>query len=74
LKKELALVDIEIEELSYRNKLSRSRIKDQNDEYSNIKDETYDIDKQKKKESQLLQEYEQLKEEKNQLEEDISKA
>lgn len=67
-------MDIEIEELSYRNKLSRSRIKDQNDEYSNIKDETYDIDKQKKKESQLLQEYEQLKEEKNQLEEDISKA
>jgi len=49
LKKELALIDIEIEELTFRNRMSNSRIKDQNEEIENIKDRTFDIDKQKRK-------------------------
>ena len=34
--------------------MSRSRIKDQNDEIENIKDETHDIDREKRKEAALI--------------------
>ena len=64
LKKELALIQIEIEELSFRNQLNKSRIKNQNDEIQNIKDETFDIDLQKKKKQSLKKQMDDLQREK----------
>lgn len=63
LRKEITLIDLEIDELSVKNTMSRSRIKLQSEEIDNIKDETYDIDKQKKKEERKEKENSELRKE-----------
>ena len=60
LRKEITLIDLEIDELSVKNTMSRSRIKLQSEEIDNIKDETYDIDKQKRKEERKEKESKEL--------------
>lgn len=51
--------------------MSNSRIKDQNEEIENIKDRTFDIDKQKRKGQLINKEYEQLIAEKKALEKEV---